>query len=75
MRYLIDHFLRPDAVASESGGEQFADFTFDHVVNGTIEAQGEEPDDRWRLVVRDNEVTSQHAQITWPDPLTTWPDP
>jgi hypothetical protein len=31
-------------------------FTFDHVVNGTIDAQGDDPDDRWQLVVVDNEV-------------------
>jgi hypothetical protein len=28
----------------------------DHVVNGSIEAEGEEPGDRWRLEVRDNAV-------------------
>ncbi len=57
MRYLIDHFLRPDAIAATSGDPQFADFTFDHVANGEIDARGEFDSDVWRLVVRDNEVT------------------
>lgn len=57
MAYLIDHFLKPGAEASTSGDPQFKDFTFDHVVNGTIKAQGEDRDDRWDLVVKDNEVT------------------
>jgi hypothetical protein len=41
MRYLIDTFIQPAG----------------HVVNGVIEAQGEDPDDRWDLVVTHNEVT------------------
>lgn len=40
-------------------------FTNDHVVNGVIDAQGEEAADRWRLVVQDNVVTRQSARIVW----------
>jgi hypothetical protein len=40
MAVLIDRFLQP-------GG---------HVVNGVIDAEGEDPDDFWRLEVRDNVV-------------------
>lgn len=61
MQYLIDHFLRDMAKARlhfvASGDSQFAKFAFNHVCNGTIEAQGEHPNDRWRLVVTDNVVT------------------
>jgi hypothetical protein len=43
MSYIIEHFLKPNAHASSTGDPQFAGFTFDHVCNGTIEAQGEDP--------------------------------
>jgi hypothetical protein len=47
--------------------EEFAAFTFNHTVNGEIDANGEDPDDIWRLVVRDNVVSIQHGQITFAD--------
>ncbi len=69
MRYLIDTFLKPSATVRNAATEErhlgwfypaeFAHFTFDHVVNGTIAAQGEDPDDTWRLVVTDNVVTQE----------------
>lgn len=70
MRYLVDHFLRPDAVAQRlgDGGETFGyfeHFTFDHVVNGVIEAEGEDPGDTWKLIVKDNEVSGIHAEVIW----------
>lgn len=60
MAYLVEHFLRPGALASGPGNEEwsypdaFAEFTFDHVVNGRIGAEGEEPEDVWRIEVHDN---------------------
>ncbi len=73
MEYLIDHFLKPGAVAStvEDIDEQDArirNFTFDHVLNGEIYAQGEDYDDRWKLVVENNVVKTAQAVITYPDP-------
>ncbi len=65
MAYLIDHFLRAGARASISGEEQFAAFTFDHVLNGEIEAQGEELADRWLLRVEDNEVSVLPGRIVY----------
>lgn len=65
MAYLIEHFLKPGARAKSSGDPQFAAFTFDHIVNGTIEAQGEDAEDMWRLVVTDNKVETKHATIVW----------
>lgn len=53
MRYLIDHFLKPGALAAQ-------DLPFlqaNHVCNGVIKAQGEDIDDRWKLIVKDNVVT------------------
>ena len=58
MAYLINHFLRPGAVAASTGDPQFAEFTFDHVLNGHIDAQGQEMSDRWRLRVNHNEVST-----------------
>ncbi|MFF0143555.1 hypothetical protein ACFYRN_45130 [Streptomyces sp. NPDC005227] len=55
MQYLIDHFLKPGAHAQGQPG--FEDFTFDHVVNGVIHAQGDEPGDTWDLTVTDNQAT------------------
>ncbi len=53
--YLIDHFLRPGALAASDDRPDFADFTFDHVVNGII--AGERDDGRLFLLnVTDNEV-------------------
>lgn len=56
MSYLIEHFLKPEAHASASGDPRFAEFSFNHVLNGEIEANGDDPDDRWLLRVSDNEV-------------------
>jgi hypothetical protein len=76
MQYLIDTFLRPGAtlqaelaqpVPGRVYDDAFAGFTFDHTVNGTIDAQGEDPDDTWRLVVQDNLVSKVTPQATWPE--------
>jgi hypothetical protein len=56
MRYLVDHFLKSDGHAKGQPG--FEKFTFDHTVNGTINAEGEEHGDEWQLTVVDNVVTS-----------------
>jgi hypothetical protein len=72
MAYLVDTFLKPGAaVARELTDpvpgwiypEEFGRFTFDHVVNGAIEAEGEEPADIWRLEVRDNTVYAIHGTL------------
>ncbi|MGF1428652.1 hypothetical protein [Kitasatospora sp. LaBMicrA B282] len=55
MTYLIDHFLKPGGAAQGQPG--FEHFTFDHTINGVIDAEGEEPGDIWQLLVRDNEVS------------------
>ena len=38
-----------------------------HTLNGVIDAQGEEADDRWRLIVKDNVVTEQVPRLVWED--------
>lgn len=67
MAYIIDHFLKPGAAASKSGDTQFDGFTFDHVCNGVINAQGEDSEDVWRLVVHNNKVTTQTPNVEWPE--------
>ena len=47
--------------------EEFKHFTFDHVCNGEIDADGEASDDRWRLVVRDNVVSVQNGSFVYSD--------
>lgn len=74
MQYIIDHFLTPAAQEAqrqfnrdaEAAGNPFDGFTFDHKVSGVIKAQGEDADDKWRLIVEDNEVRVEQAQIVWP---------
>lgn len=70
MQYLINTFLRPGAdlqreLAKPNIGRcyptEFAHFTFDHIVNGRIEAQGEDGDDVWALVVDDNRAARAEA--------------
>lgn len=74
MRYLISTFLCPQAtvqgelanpVPGRAYPPEFSHFTFDHEVNGVIDAQGEDPEDRWCLVVTANVVTVQKARIVW----------
>ncbi|MEV7025544.1 hypothetical protein [Kitasatospora sp. NPDC093558] len=66
MTYLVDHFLKPGAHAQGEPG--FEDFTFDHVLDGVIDAQGEESWDTWQLTVRDNEVSATgpvEPEVPW----------
>jgi hypothetical protein len=65
MQFIIDHFLKPDGHAKGKPG--FEAFTFDHVCNGVIYAEGEDSDDRWALRVKDNDVEQfDAAPITYP---------
>ncbi|MFJ9950843.1 hypothetical protein [Kitasatospora sp. NPDC091207] len=66
MAYLVDHFLKPGAHARGEPG--FEGSTFDHVLNGVIDAQGEYDWDTWQLMVRDNEVSASEPV----EPETVW---
>lgn len=50
LRYLIDHFLQPGALASKSGEPWFDDFTFDHELDGVV--AGHHRDTRELFTVR-----------------------
>lgn len=60
MRYLIDHFLKPDALAKEA----LPFLQCNHVMNGTIYSQGEEIDDTWAIHVENNMVEGRKIAIT-----------
>lgn len=52
MKYIIEHFLKPDCIAKE----QLPFLQANHHCSGEIEAQGESSDDHWWLWVEDNKV-------------------
>ena len=58
MRYLMDHFLNSNHLAPMP-------FLQGHSCNGTIDAQGEEMNDRYRIVVTEGKVVTQSAIIQW----------
>ncbi len=64
MWYIIWHFLSPNPIAKIRHPEQFA-FLEGHVCNGEIDAQGEDGDDRWKLIVIDNVVSVQDSEIVF----------
>ena len=59
IKYIINHFLKPNALASKSKLPYFTEFTFDHICNGELIAQGERLSDRWLLIVKDNVVSTK----------------
>ena len=57
MLYLIDHFLGVFAISRKE-----LPFFNDHVLNGTISAQGEDSEDQWLLHVENNVVSVEQMQ-------------
>lgn len=73
MKYIVTNLLSGESAKVYVGkhrgeDERLEHFTFDHVVNGTIHAQGEDTDDRWILVVEDSVVKVSDAEITYKNP-------
>ena len=54
MAYIVKHFFGANPVAKSE-----LPFLQGHTLNGTISAQGEEPDDMWLLHVKDNKVSTE----------------
>lgn len=72
MKYLITKLLYGESAREYVAkhideDERLKHFTFDHLANGTIYAQGEDPDDRWALVVEDSVVKAANATVTYND--------
>jgi hypothetical protein len=63
MEYLINHFIGSTPIAPLETNELH--FFRSHVLNGEIEAQGEDSDDRWKLVVKNNVVTVQSGRFIY----------
>lgn len=65
MKYLASRLLEPSARAyidaHLSEDPRLASFTCDHELAGVIDAQGEDPDDRWQLAVGPGVVAARHA--------------
>ncbi len=51
MKYLIDHFIGDTPL-----GRTELPFLSGHICNGNLSAHGEDPDDRWKLIVENNQV-------------------
>jgi hypothetical protein len=68
MRYLIDHFLRPDAHARASGDPQFTGFTFDHQMDGIIVGEQQDNLELFAIRVEQNEVTQEILRRGLPQP-------
>jgi hypothetical protein len=65
LEWVIDHLLKPGAVASTVGDPQFVEFTFDHVCNGRVNADGEDSNDFWAIKVTDNAVTVHKGTVSY----------
>ena len=60
LRYLVDAFLRPDALASQDDSvPDFAAFTFDHVVSGAVAAHRNDTGELWLIRAEDNVVVHE----------------
>ena len=72
MKYIIHNLLAPSARpyidAHIDEDPRLASFTANHTLNGEIEAQGEDPDDRWKLIVVDNKVMVSRAVVSYSEP-------
>ena len=73
LRYLIDHFLRPGALASTAGLPGFERFTFDHECSGEVAARREDTGRLWLIVVEDNDVREEERVPGIPTDLVWGP--
>lgn len=65
IEYIINHFLKPGALAKKTNIVCFRDFTFNHVCNGIMDAFGEDHGDVWRIVVKNNKVKHENGKIVY----------
>lgn len=73
MKYLVTHLLHGEEARAYVAkhvleDDRLAHFTFDHVLNGTIHAQGEDSEDTWKLVVEGSVVKVSSAEVTFTEP-------
>ena len=60
MQYLIKHFLGTNPRAQKE-----LPFLKGHTLNGTIDADGEDGNDHWRIIVEDNVVSTKHGHVVY----------
>ena len=72
LRYLIDHFLKPGAVAATSGHPQLDALTFDHRLDGMVVGCRRDNKELYAIEVRDNVVTERVLREADPRYLD-WP--
>lgn len=65
IKYLIDHFLKPKAKTHNVESPNFKNFTYNHICNGELYAQGEDSKDVWKIVVKDNVVTVKRGKVVY----------
>ena len=69
MKYIVENLLAPSAVdyLIDHGNEdpRLVNFTCGHTCNGEIEVEGEESNDRWKLIVEDNVVKVSEASLIY----------
>jgi hypothetical protein len=63
MQYLIDHFI-----GSSPHAKAVLPFLQGHTLNGEIDACGDDPEDRWKLIVEDNRVFIGKGSIVYGEP-------
>ncbi|MDO9457252.1 hypothetical protein [Nocardioides sp.] len=68
MRYLVQHFFSSRAAARHRGDPAFAEFTFDHVLNGTIVGCRRDTRELFAIDVRNNRVSKRVLQGGDPPP-------
>ncbi len=69
MQYIISHFIGSSPMAKHANSKWLTEHLQGHVCNGIIEAQGEEAEDQWTLVVQNNKVSVVEAGGTLPAPV------
>lgn len=71
LTYLVEHFLRPGALAGRSGSPVFEQFTFDHVLDGTVVARRRDTRRMWVIELNQN-VLTERVLVEGDDPSQVW---
>ena len=59
LTYLIDHFLKPGALASRSADDRFAGFSFDHALDGMVVGCRRDNKQLFAITVKKNRVREE----------------
>ena len=69
LQYLVDHFLKPGALASRDKSGLFTDFTFDHTLEGVVAACRQDSGRLWIIRPVGDEITEE---LLWPGKGDYW---